>query len=436
MTDSKPIDYSKIDLSKIDWSTGFHELRDDPPERTTETKINGAGASATQPTVPSMLGVWDAGDDALLDNPPPRAWLLSNAFARRFLSSLIAEGGTGKTALRYAQYLSLATGRELTGERVYQRCRVLIVSLEDNADELRRRIRAVMLHYGIERAELRGWLFLSTPGAHAGKLMALNDKGRPARGRVAAALEKDVGEFRPDLVGLDPFVKTHSVSENDNAAVDDVVQILADLAIKHDIAIDAPHHARKGLATPGDADRGRGAGAMRDAFRLNYTLTTMSAEEAEAFGVAEEQRKLYLRVDNAKVNIAPPMLKARWFRLVGVQLGNATDLYPDGDSVQTVEPWVPPDIWQDLDAAMLNRMLDAIDAGLPDGNRYTDAAKAGEREAWRVVVEQAPDKTEAQAREIIRTWVKTGVLEHAPYRNPTTRKDVKGLRVNAAKRPS
>ena len=31
-------------------------------------------------------------------------WLLGNVFARRFVSSLFAEGGTGKTAVRVAQY--------------------------------------------------------------------------------------------------------------------------------------------------------------------------------------------------------------------------------------------------------------------------------------------------------------------------------------------
>jgi hypothetical protein len=46
-----------------------------------------------------------------------------------------------------AQLLSLATGRPLTGEHVFQRCRVLIVSLEDDADELRRRVLAAMLHH-------------------------------------------------------------------------------------------------------------------------------------------------------------------------------------------------------------------------------------------------------------------------------------------------
>ena len=109
------------------------------------------------------LGEWDAGDDTEL--PPPRGWLLGNIFARKFMSSLLADGGVGKTALRYAQLLSLAAGRSLTGDHVFQRCRVLIVSLEDDADELRRRILALMLHYGIDRSEVKGWLFLSAPGA-------------------------------------------------------------------------------------------------------------------------------------------------------------------------------------------------------------------------------------------------------------------------------
>jgi hypothetical protein len=136
------------------------------------------------------------------------------------------------------------------------------------------------------------------------------------------------------------------------------------------------------------------------------------------------------------VNITPPMRKAQWFRLIGVPLGNATELYPDGDNVQTVEPWIPPEIWQDLDVDLLNRILDAIDAGLPDGNRYTDAAKAGEREGWQVVVEHAPEKTRTQGREIIGTWVKTGVLLVKQYQNPKTTKFVNGLYVVAAKRPT
>src|SRR5215472_7510034 len=128
------------------------------------------------------LGEWDAGDD--IELPPPRGWLLGNVFARNFISSLFAEGGTGKTALRYAQLLSLASGRSLTGEHVFQRCRVLIVSLEDDEHELRRRILAAVLHHKIERSELRGWLFLAAPGSAAGKLMLTDARGHLQRGTL------------------------------------------------------------------------------------------------------------------------------------------------------------------------------------------------------------------------------------------------------------
>lgn len=213
-------------------------------------------------------------------------------------------------------------------------------------------------------------------------------------------------------------------------------QVLTDLAAKHSIAIDVPHHVSKGTSDPGNAGRGRGASAMKDAGRLIYTLAAMTSEEAEAFGIPEDQRRSYVRMDSAKVNIAPPMGNAKWFHLVSVPLDNATETYPAGDHVQTVEPWTPPDTWDGLSVDLCNRILTAIDAGLADGNRYTDAAKAGEREAWRIVQEHAPHKTETQAREVVRTWVKNKVLTPREYDNPVTFKRVKGLYLDQTRRPS
>src|SRR6516225_5933737 len=87
-----------------------------------DRRENGDGGQpAPQPQPqPEGLGEWNAADD--VDLPPPRGWLLGNTFCRTFLSSVIGAGGSGKTALRYAQALSLATGRNLTGEHLFQRC--------------------------------------------------------------------------------------------------------------------------------------------------------------------------------------------------------------------------------------------------------------------------------------------------------------------------
>lgn len=394
-----------------DYSVQFEETirngdtREGEKQERRETRPNGAesdkgppnrqagdpGSTRGDDIKPPELCEWDAGDD--IKPPSPREWLLGTVFCRTFISSLIAEGGGGKTALRYAQYLSLATGKPLTGEHVFRRSRVLIVSLEDDAEELRRRILAARLHHGVTLDEVKGWLFLAAPGARAGKLLTLNRRGHPEVGTLRDALEATIVVRKIDLVGLDPFIKSHGVTENDNNLIDQVAQILADLAAKHNIAVDIPHHVRKGAADPGNADRGRGASAARDAARLVYSLTTMTPDEASAFEIPEDQRRPYFRMDSAKVNITPPMTKAKWFRLVGVPLGNATELYPDGDKVQTVEAWSPPETWEGLDIGTLNRVLDEIDKGMADGERYSNDNAAKTRAAWKAVKIHAPQKT-------------------------------------------
>jgi hypothetical protein len=73
--------------------------------------------------VKAGLNVRNLADALRAGPPPPREWLLGNVFCREFLSSLIGDGGVGKTAVRYAQYLSLASNRSLTGEHVFLRAR-------------------------------------------------------------------------------------------------------------------------------------------------------------------------------------------------------------------------------------------------------------------------------------------------------------------------
>src|SRR5437763_14682625 len=109
---------------------------------------------------PIDLGEWDFGDDH--EPIPPRGWLLGNLLCRRFLTAIFADGSVGKTALIVAMGLSLAAGKPLISEHVFVRCRVLIVCFEDGADELRRRLTAAMLHYGITRSEIAGYLFVTT----------------------------------------------------------------------------------------------------------------------------------------------------------------------------------------------------------------------------------------------------------------------------------
>ena len=408
--------------------------REDP--RPTSADYDGCSDRQEDPAdadhpAPDPLGIWDAGEDDYCI--PPRGWLLGTVFCRRYLSSVQADGGIGKTALRIAQLVSLAIGRSLTGEHVFTRCRVLLLSLEDDKDELRRRVYAVLRHYGITPAQVRGWLFLAAP---KGLRLAEMKDGAPAPGALEGLLRQAIVTFKIDIISIDPFVKAHSMEENSNGAIDFVCTLLAKIAVEYDCAVDLPHHTKKGLAGAGDADRGRGASSMKDAARLVYTLTAMTTDEAEQFGIDEAERRSLIRLDTAKINIAPPSREARWFKLIGVPLDNGGGIYAAGDTVQTVEPWQPPDTWGGLDSPTLNRILDDIEAGRPDGSRFSTSSGAKERAAWRVIARHAPNKTERQAREIIKIWLKSGTLYAEEYEDATARKRFLGLRVNSAKRPS
>jgi len=408
-------------------SDHIYGQKDKDPRKYAEKQIAEA-KTQTQPKQEPLPEVLDAGDDVEL--PPARGWLFGNIFARNFLSSLFGDGGVGKTALRNAQYMSLATGRNLTGEHIFQRCRVLIVSLEDDLDELRRRIWALRLHYKIPREELKGWLFLWAPGVHGGKLMELDKRGNPVVGKLRDKLKALITHYKADFVGIDPFVKTHGVGENNNVAIDMVVQVLVDLCHEMNIGADVPHHvskAQKNDSEPGDANRGRGASAMKDAARLVYTLNVMTKDEAEKFGIKDEDRWAYVRMDKGKVNIVPPSRQAKWFHLIGVPIGNVSEMYPHGDNVQAVEPWTPPDVMGGMSDAEMEDILNRIEKGFPDGSRYTNSPSAKTRAAWKVVVEVIPEKNEQQAREIIKTWISKKVLEHRTYQNPKTYKDEEGL---------
>lgn len=399
------------------------------------SKIEEPSAGEADAADDNPLGIWDGGTDDY-NNIPPRGWLLGKVFCRRFLSSLIAEGAVGKTAVRMAQLISMALGSSLTGEHVHLQCRVLIVSLEDDPQELRRRVYAVLRRYNIDQRQLSGWLFLAAPKTL--KLAELQ-AGAPVAGKLEKYLRQAIAKHKIDVVSLDPFIKTHGLEENNNNALDFVCGILASISVDLDCAVDIPHHANKGTAaTPGDVNRARGGTAMKDAARLCYTLTRMTAEEANALGVGEAERLSLIRMDSAKVNIAPPTREAKWFRLIGVPLGNENDLYPHGDEVQAIEPWEPSALWSEASTPLLHAVLDDIDGavGLTEGRRYTVSSAAKERAAWPVVLKHLSSKSEKQAKAIIHQLMKSGLLFEQIYHDPVERKPRKGLHLDQTKRPS
>ena len=304
---------------------------------------------------------------------------------------------------------------------------MLYITFEDDIDELNRRCWAVRQHYQIDDSELAGWFLPWAPDA---KVVEEKD-GKIKPGPLATQLREVIAKYGIDLVIFDPLIQVYEgdISESDNARMNAVTNIIIRLAIDLDIAVDTLRHDRKGAHEPGDPDRGRGAGSVNDRGRLVRTLTHMSKEEAKKYGISEVERRSLVRYDDAQVSLAA-VQDARWFRIIGVPIGNADAVFTNGDIVQCIEPCLPPQPISDLPDDVIEAILREIDKGLPDGRRYSPHhSAAGERQAWKIVSRIA-ERIQEQAKATITAWVKDGLLDNDKGRDPLSRKPVGGLYVN------
>lgn len=402
---------------------------DDPPPFLIRPAWAGEPSHTVQVGERAML-LWSAARIVPADIPP-RGWLLGTSFCRKFISGIMGPGSAGKTAVRYTQIVALATGKNITGEHVHHRSRVLLVGLEDDLAEMARRITATMRYHKIDPAETEGWIYYFCPrGQH---LMEPTQTGA-VPGELYATLRAVIQEIRPALVCIDPFIKAAGVNENNNNLIDQVCVLLAKLTDEFDFAQDLSSHVRKGSATPGDADQDRGASAKRDAGRLMRSLTVMSETEAVTYEIKPADRHLYVKLDDAKLNITQHGSEM-WFKLVGVEIGNPSTDYPNGDNVQTVERWYPPKVFEGVTIPMACQIIDEIEAGLPNGQRYSAGSAAKNRAAWKVVKKNLPNKSDTQCRQVINAWRLAEVLVEKDYHNVERGEDERGLFANPAKRP-
>jgi hypothetical protein len=395
---------------------------------------------------------WDAARDAARERPaalaaapaalpapetiPPREWLYGTRLVRRFVSVLAAPGGVGKSALALAQAVALASGRPLLGERVHHSVPAWVLNLEDPLDEMHRRLAAVLRLHRLDDAAVAGRLFLHSGRSRRVCMAALDGAAivHPDRDAViAAATAAGIG-----LIVVDPFVKSHALDENSNPHMDAAATAWAEVAERTGAAVLLVHHVRKTGGGAIDVEATRGAKALTDAARSAAMLSAMTAEEAERLGVAPAERWRFVRLDDAKANMAPRAEAAQWLRLESVALGNGTQLYPAGDTVAALAAWQPPSPFTELDPAACNRALDEIAAGPEPGQLFTARRSGGFSDGarWAGHALLRAGLSEGAAARILALWLRSGLLVEVEYRNPSNRKPRRGLRVVDARRPT
>jgi hypothetical protein len=342
---------------------------------------------------------------------PPRDLLYGRHFFRKFLSVTVSPGGLGKSSNAIVEALAMVTGRTLLGEDPKSRLSVWYWNGEDPAEELQRRIAAAALHYGIKADDLAGRLYVDS-GRDTEITIAREVRGDfEIAVPMVDALIETVRANQIDVLIVDPFVASHAVSENDNTKIEGVVRQWMRVAEAGGCAVELVHHVRKpggGGNQETTVDDARGAGALLAKARSARVLNAMSLTEADEVGIERKDRWSFFRIDNGKSNLMPRGGDAAWRRMVGVSLGNRIDAREDNVGVAT--QWTKPSAFEGVKEHHLYAARSAIAAGEWREN-VQSANWVGVPIAGVLGVDLEDAQGKSKVKEIVRTWIKEGVLE-------------------------
>lgn len=256
----------------------------------------------------------------------PRPWVLRRLLLRGEITTLIAPGGIGKSLLQLVVAAHLAVGADMFDYQnaLAKPAKSVIYNAEDSLDEMSMRLLAICQTLNFDYNTVRSRITLVSGKTHlrlrlvkGGPEMSI-DKDNVAL-LLSAASDPDVA-----LIGLDPVNKLHTCNGNDNIQMTYVMEQLETIAEMAGVAMLLSHHTSKpafgaaGIA--GSADASQGAAAISNSSRIVMTLTAPTEDDTNRYGLTADDRRMYLRLDDAKNNRSLVTDQTMWLRKMPVRI--------------------------------------------------------------------------------------------------------------------
>jgi Bifunctional DNA primase/polymerase, N-terminal/AAA domain/Primase C terminal 2 (PriCT-2) len=349
---------------------------------------------------------------------PQYDWLLGRHLLRGEVAGSAATGGTGKSSLSIVEALAMASGRQLTHDAVPNKpLRVVLINLEDKPSTMHKRIAAAMRHHELTKEDIGDRLIVLAKGEVKFKIARQLRTGAVERGEeVISALTQLMTDNKADVLSIDSFIRTHSVNENDNSAVEDVVECFEDIAKAADCAVHLWHHNRKSGGLGASVESARGAQAFIDACRSVRILETMTSEEARKLKIVN--RRCHLLSFNGKLNFALATDQSDWFVITSVRINNGPALqgmHLLGDDVGVVETWQHPGtVEADLSPANVEAIKQAVSS-----REWREDARAAMwvGKAIAQVLRLDPEDDAGMIKATIKRLIEMGALKREPGRD-------------------
>ena len=380
---------------------------------------SGAEAGAS---VDPRGAIWVDDNDWKETEIPKRPWVVPGYALRGAVTLVSGPPSALKSSLMLAWSCAVALRLEYGQFRPTEAGVSIVYNVEDNRDEQRRRLSAVLRQFNAHPRDIRGKVVRIGPNT-IGTLLTRDPDGKIRFTSAMQALETLIQERRPALVIVDPLSELHNCEENDNQALRLIIATFRDLAVRYNVAVVILHHTRKGAPSPGDPDSARGASSIMGAVRVGLTLGGMLEADAQAFGLPADARARsnFVRLDDAKSNYAP-IRDAQWFEKVAYVLDN-------GETVPAAVPWTPPaaKVATPVDLAAL---VVAIKRGAPDGQPWSPKLSGDPRSIRQLLGQHGFAGTDLQ-NAVLGGLRQSERLVEATFRNPA-RHLKRGLRIDGA----
>ncbi|WP_375264013.1 helicase RepA family protein [Palleronia sp.] len=270
--------------------------------------------------------------ESFSQQPPPLDLVLPGMIAGT-VGALVAHGGAGKSWVALEVAIAVAGGPDLIGMGIEQTGRVLYLPAEDPSLAIRHRLWAAGSHLAPPvREQLVDTLEIV-----------------PLMGRIvdiltpawADALERMAAGCR--LVVIDTLRRFHSGDENAAGEMARLLGVLEAICSRTGTSILFLHHTNKGSALNGAGDQqqaSRGSSVLVDNIRGGqWNLVGMTEAEARAHGVDPSDRKMFVRLSQAKANFGAAMPDA-WLQRTdgGILVRAGLERLDDGGQGQDDEP--------------------------------------------------------------------------------------------------
>jgi len=313
-----PLD--SADVERIAHSVG----RYDPADPMSSSASEGEGPP------PFDLSVASVG--ALLDTEPPeREWIVRDRLPLDVVGLLAAAGGTGKSMAVLQLAVATCTGLGWLGMPIERTGSVLILSAEDDRDEIHRRLHTVVHHYrdavdpfngsgqwGAHADLIRQRLHVLDRVGEDNRLTAKIDRETIRTGFADRVIQTVAGLTGPVLIVLDPLSRFDGGEPNDNADGTRLIESAEHMRKATRATVLLPHHVSKAsMGKDSGQEAVRGASGLVDGARWVGLLATMRPDAAKEYGVDEDDAGRFVHFTTPKANYSAPWAGCWLERLPG-----------------------------------------------------------------------------------------------------------------------